>query len=277
MAKKSNVPVAPSRGGAGEPGSAGSTAMIRLPGLELEIPATLDGVMAQIGEAERSGRKLALAVTVYVAHVRDTYYKDDATGWLEAMKEKFGYERRFCFTCLAVGRSLVRQCRTLPPDQVKGLLGTGIYELEWISHIPDHLLPVFLKNHPTPSTLGREAIKTLTKCYAEGKTAKEIEAAEDQIAEAKLQKKTAKTDKTPATERAIRTLVSLMADQQSMAAASKDIDPMTAIQAGFCALQLALNSLECNNVALNADQFRVVGHLSMQFEQELIKHKPQES
>jgi len=249
-------------------------------GLQFSIPSTLDGVMAAIGEAELAGRRLALEVVIYVAHVHDTYYKDNAKAWEKVMEERFGYKRRFCFTCVKVAKLLVRQCRTLHPEQVKGLLGTGVQNLEYLSQIPDHLMPVFLKKHPKPETMDRNSIKTLAKCYATGKTAKEIEAAEDAIAEAKANRANDTTKGTKGTKNpqaAIKTLVSLSASQTDMNKASQDTDPMAAFRAGFTAINLALLHLECGGAALSRAQFDSTLKLATDLVDELGKHQPQEA
>ena len=258
--------------------------VVSLPGLEFAIPETLEGVMKAIGEAEKTGQRLAKTVTIYIAHVRDTYYKDDAKGWEKAMKARFGYERRFCFSCWKVGKALVRWHRTLLPEQVVSLAETPLDSLEVIASIPEHVLPVFLKKHPEPGKMERSTARKVATCYVRNRTVAELEQEEERLAEEselkaknKLERKKAKKSPEAKIPAALQALVSMMADSTAMNRSAQEVDPMTAIQAGFCALQLALLQLECGGTALSAAQFDVTVKLAAQFGQEFEKHKPQES
>jgi hypothetical protein len=242
-------------------------------------PGSLEACTEAIRELIQTGRRAAARISILLAGAHDSYFKEESGKWLEWAQNSFGYERRFCFTCLKAGQFLSVQHAALDPKQREKLAATDLTKLEDIAKVPPHLLAVFLKKHD-PAACSRDQVKLLAKCYAKNRTAGEIAAEEakaEAAAAAKIKAKAEKSSRAagPNPGLAIQTLVSLLADNTAMNVAAMDLDHMAAIQAGFCALQLALIKLECGG-ALTAAQFAVAEKLAAQFGHELANHKPQE-
>ena len=111
-----------------------------------------------IRERIESGRRSAVEIAVLIAHVRDVYYVDDASGWLAWAQQEFGYQRRFCFECLKGGRLLT----AVHHD---ALARCEPFKLEMLANIPESQLPALLKQWD-PSTATREEVRRKVAMWA---------------------------------------------------------------------------------------------------------------
>jgi hypothetical protein len=255
------------------------TAIVRMvldAGLPAEVPAVtaiaLDELMDSIRKAEQTGHREAIRICCLVAAVRIRFFAKDTPGWLAVMEREFGYEKRFSYTCLKVGRFVletllglrlgngdgVASGYSLSRSTVAVLLLCDLRKLERIAEIPPEHLTRFVEQHPDLATTGRDPVFAYaTKFIGRLPAATKEEKMDARKLERKEELAKAREQPEWKLDHAAHEIVKLAAKTQAQFG---KVDAGHAFRAGFCLQKAAADSLERGESPLGDEDLASIEH-----------------
>ncbi len=222
-------------------------------------PVDMGEVTRWVNREIAIGRRAAVTIAVLIAHARDAYYPEEPPEWLDWARKEFGYQRRFCFQCLAAGRLLL-QCTSdaLDSNTVAALVGCDIQKLELLWPLARKKPEQFraLLSAWNPAEHGRDAVSakvagflgdeakkaTCTRCKTEFEPSRRKQEL-CEACETAAKKKTAER-KGASTDKILADLAGL--DEPAKAALAAEIAPAIAMRAGLNAVELSLMSVDAH-------------------------------